>query len=81
MISNLHYFPEQIERRFGDGSEWGVQLSYSHEPELLGTAGGLHTTFSVRGARTTASSWTTAQRLASAGHIVVLVDEYNTSQV
>jgi mannose-1-phosphate guanylyltransferase len=41
VISNLHYFPEQIEDRFGDGSRWGVRLSYSHEPELLGTAGGV----------------------------------------
>src|SRR3954451_19767425 len=41
VICNLHYFPEQIESRFGDGSRWGVELSYSHEPELLGTAGGV----------------------------------------
>jgi mannose-1-phosphate guanylyltransferase len=41
VIANLHYFPEQIESRFGDGSEWGVRLSYSQEPELLGTAGGV----------------------------------------
>jgi mannose-1-phosphate guanylyltransferase len=41
VICNLHYFPDQIERRFGDGSEWGVRLSYSHEQELLGTAGGV----------------------------------------
>ena len=26
---------------FGDGSEFGVELSYSHEEELLGTAGGV----------------------------------------
>jgi mannose-1-phosphate guanylyltransferase/mannose-1-phosphate guanylyltransferase/phosphomannomutase len=41
VVSNLHYFPEQIEERFGDGSDWGLRLSYSHEPELLGTAGGV----------------------------------------
>jgi mannose-1-phosphate guanylyltransferase len=41
VISNLHYFPEQIEEHFGDGSRWGVRLSYSHEQELLGTAGGV----------------------------------------
>jgi mannose-1-phosphate guanylyltransferase/mannose-1-phosphate guanylyltransferase/phosphomannomutase len=41
VISNLHYFPEQIEERFGDGSAWGVRLAYSHEPALLGTAGGV----------------------------------------
>jgi mannose-1-phosphate guanylyltransferase len=41
VIANLHHFPEQIEGRFGDGSQWGVRLSYSYERELLGTAGGV----------------------------------------
>jgi mannose-1-phosphate guanylyltransferase/mannose-1-phosphate guanylyltransferase/phosphomannomutase len=41
VIANLHYFPEQIEGRFGDGSAWGLKLSYSLERELLGTAGGV----------------------------------------
>ena len=41
VISNVHYFPEQIQARFRDGSDWGVRLAYSHEPELLGTAGGV----------------------------------------
>jgi mannose-1-phosphate guanylyltransferase len=40
VIANVHYLPEQIERRFGDGSAWGVKLTYSLEQELLGTAGG-----------------------------------------
>jgi len=41
VVANLHYFPDQIEGRFGDGARWGVKLSYSHEEELLGTAGGV----------------------------------------
>ncbi|MGA8746474.1 MAG: NDP-sugar synthase [Solirubrobacterales bacterium] len=40
-IANLHWFPETIEARFGDGSELGLELSYSHEERLLGTAGGV----------------------------------------
>jgi NDP-sugar pyrophosphorylase family protein len=40
-IANLHWFPEQIEGRFGDGSELGLALSYSREEQLLGTAGGV----------------------------------------
>jgi mannose-1-phosphate guanylyltransferase len=40
-IANLHWFPETIEGRFGDGSEFGVKLSYSREEALLGTAGGV----------------------------------------
>ena len=41
VVCNLHYFPDQIERRFGDGSEWRLRLVYSHEEELMGTAGGV----------------------------------------
>jgi mannose-1-phosphate guanylyltransferase len=40
-IANLHWFPETIEARFGDGSGLGVSLSYSLEERLLGTAGGV----------------------------------------
>jgi NDP-sugar pyrophosphorylase family protein len=36
---NLNHLPELIRAHFGDGSAWGVQLNYSHEEELLGTAG------------------------------------------
>ena len=36
---NLHHHPEAIIDYFGDGSRFGVQIRYSHEPELLGTAG------------------------------------------
>jgi len=41
VIANLHWFPETIESRFGDGSEFGVELSYSREERLLGTSGGV----------------------------------------
>jgi mannose-1-phosphate guanylyltransferase len=41
VIANLHYFPDLIKDYFGDGSDHGLQLSYSFEPELLGTAGGV----------------------------------------
>ena len=37
---NLHVRPEMLERYFGDGSDLGVSIRWSHEPELLGTAGG-----------------------------------------
>jgi mannose-1-phosphate guanylyltransferase len=40
-IANLHWFPELIEGHFGDGSAFGVDLSYSREEQLLGTAGGV----------------------------------------
>ena len=41
VIANLHWFPDTIRDRFGDGSALGVDLTYSHEDELLGTAGGV----------------------------------------
>jgi mannose-1-phosphate guanylyltransferase len=40
-IANLHWFPETIEGHFGDGSAFGIELSYSREEKLLGTSGGV----------------------------------------
>jgi mannose-1-phosphate guanylyltransferase len=40
-IANLHWFPETIEGHFGDGSAFGIDLSYSREEQLLGTSGGV----------------------------------------
>lgn len=41
VIANLHWFPDSIRDHFGDGSGFGVELSYSFEDALLGTAGGV----------------------------------------
>jgi NDP-sugar pyrophosphorylase family protein len=41
VIINLHHHADQLARWLGDGSRWGVQLSLSFEPEILGTAGAL----------------------------------------
>lgn len=38
---NLHHRPESVRGHFGDGSGFGVEIRYSEEPELLGTAGGV----------------------------------------
>lgn len=38
---NLHYHPDIIRTYFGDGSEFGIDLRYNLEHELLGTAGGV----------------------------------------
>jgi mannose-1-phosphate guanylyltransferase len=40
-IANLHWFPDLIEAHFGDGSKFGLELSYSREEQLLGTSGGV----------------------------------------
>lgn len=39
---NTSHFPEQIINYFGDGSKFGVNIRYSIEKELLGTAGALN---------------------------------------
>jgi len=36
---NVHYLAEAIVETLGDGSRFGVRLTYSYEPELLGSAG------------------------------------------
>jgi mannose-1-phosphate guanylyltransferase/mannose-1-phosphate guanylyltransferase/phosphomannomutase len=38
---NLHHLPEIVTDYFADGGQMGVSISYSFEPELLGTAGGV----------------------------------------
>lgn len=38
---NVHYLSEQIVGAFGDGSAYGVKLTYSHEDVLMGSAGGV----------------------------------------
>src|SRR5581483_3121236 len=39
IVINLHHARDAIPAHFGDGSSWGVQIAYSVEDELLGTAG------------------------------------------
>ncbi|MBC7292662.1 MAG: NDP-sugar synthase, partial [Thermoleophilia bacterium] len=41
VVLNLHHLPDAITSYFGDGSWLGLNLTYSFEPELLGTAGGV----------------------------------------
>lgn len=41
IVANLHWYGDTIRGRFGDGSGLGVDLSYSEEEKLLGTAGGV----------------------------------------
>jgi mannose-1-phosphate guanylyltransferase/mannose-1-phosphate guanylyltransferase/phosphomannomutase len=41
VVTNVSYLPEQIKDVLGDGSAFGLEVSYSEEPEPLGTAGGV----------------------------------------
>jgi NDP-sugar pyrophosphorylase family protein len=38
---NLHHEPESVRAALGDGSRFGVSLTYVEEPEILGTSGAL----------------------------------------
>ncbi|WP_422529147.1 nucleotidyltransferase family protein [Serratia fonticola] len=38
---STHYMPEMIREHFEDGSKWGVNITYIHESEPLGTGGAL----------------------------------------
>jgi NDP-sugar pyrophosphorylase family protein len=39
VVINLFTYPEVIREHFGDGSRYGLQISYVKEEQLLGTAG------------------------------------------
>jgi NDP-sugar pyrophosphorylase family protein len=39
---NTHYLPDVVTTNFDDGKKFGARISYSHETELLGTAGALN---------------------------------------
>jgi NDP-sugar pyrophosphorylase family protein len=42
LIVNLHHEPASVRDQIGDGSQYGVHISYSvEEPEILGTSGAL----------------------------------------
>lgn len=38
---STHFMPELIHKHFGDGSNWGVSITYIHEQNPLGTGGAL----------------------------------------
>ena len=38
-VINLHYLADKVRDFIGSGSQYGLQIQYSYEPELLGTAG------------------------------------------
>lgn len=41
IIVNLHHRPESVRNALGDGSRFGVELTYIEEPVILGTSGAL----------------------------------------
>lgn len=41
VIINLHHLGHLIEKELGDGSRFGMRISYSREPVILGTGGGI----------------------------------------
>ena len=49
VVANLHWFPDVIENWFGDGTIAGLELRYSPEEALLGTAGGVRNAAAMLG--------------------------------
>lgn len=41
VMINLYHLPQVVKDYFGDGSNWGMKITYSLEKEILGTAGGV----------------------------------------
>jgi MurNAc alpha-1-phosphate uridylyltransferase len=41
VMINLHYLPDKIKEFVGDGKDWNLSVSYSFEPTLLDTGGGV----------------------------------------
>lgn len=41
IIANLHYLPEKLTEYFGDGQSFGAKITWHHEKELSGDAGGV----------------------------------------
>lgn len=41
LVINTHHKADLFERELGDGRRWGARIRYIHEPEILGTGGGL----------------------------------------
>lgn len=41
IVVNLHHRPESVRQALGDGHQFGVNLHYVEEPEILGTSGAI----------------------------------------
>ena len=41
VVINLHHLGAMIEQALGDGARFGMRITYSHEPVILGTGGGI----------------------------------------
>lgn len=51
IVLSLSYQPRRIEELFGDGSQLGVKIHYTMEPEPLGTAGAVKNAEALLGSR------------------------------
>jgi NDP-sugar pyrophosphorylase family protein len=47
LLINLHHAPAVIRHHFGDGSGWGVRITYLLEEQILGTAGAVRNAWDV----------------------------------
>jgi len=47
VVINTYHLADKLQERLGDGKKWGIDIRYSVETELLGTAGGFVKGFSL----------------------------------
>ncbi|MBC6428020.1 MAG: nucleotidyltransferase family protein [Cellvibrionales bacterium] len=50
LIINTHYRAEQLVAALGDGTDFGVRIQWSHEPQILDTGGGIQAALPLLGA-------------------------------
>ena len=49
IVINVHYLPKIIKEFVGDGSKWGLNVTFSEENPILETAGGIKNAISILG--------------------------------
>ncbi len=49
VVINLHYLGHLIEKKLGNGSQWGLRIQYSREDDLLETGGGIKAALNMLG--------------------------------
>jgi NDP-sugar pyrophosphorylase family protein len=76
IVENLWYLPEHIRGYFGNGNAFGVQLRYSREEKLRGTAGGM---LAAKDLLLEDSGWTSTDKWPAPGTFVLMAGDALTS--
>lgn len=82
IVINISYLAEQIRNTLGNGQQYGVNIQYSYEPEILETGGGIYQALPLLGPEPflviSADIWTAypfeqlPQKLTKLAHLVLV---------